>query len=519
MLRRVNYNIIMTNTIWAKVKESFITAATAAVIVLFVILLVWIPLKLIPRLFSNGSSYIATSLTSTFIPNATTSTPTEKSGTTNVYNTYNSYGYATTSANKNVASTVNVNGRPDLAVRLLAVGTIDRYTKQLSQTQYANATDEIGIKFEIVNIGDSASGVWSFKATLPSMTTPNYQSDNQVSLNPGDRIQYVLGFDNPTNSGTNNAYITIDSLGYATDSNVGNNSLTVPISVIGATNYNYTNTNTNYPYNYNYNYGNTWGNNYNYNGGTTYTWTSLSGNCSANPTTAYTGQAITWNANPAGGNGYYTYSWNGSDNMFDSNRNPVKTYYTTGTKTATVTITSNGSSITKQCGSVNIIDNVNVIGGNTDVHGCLGSAGYSWCDVKNKCLRTWEESCSYNTVSGADLSASLIGVGTIDSYGQFVSASQVSRGGNAAVKVRITNIGASYSGTWSITGTMSPSLSGYTYRQDNQSPLTSGASADYTIVFGNPQITGTNSFSVQITPNASDTNSGNNSVSATIQVY
>jgi len=34
-----------------------------------------------------------------------------------------------------------------------------------------------------------------------------------------------------------------------------------------------------------------------------------------------------------------------------------------------------------------------IIGGNTDAHGCLGPAGYSWCDVKNKCLRVWEESC------------------------------------------------------------------------------------------------------------------------------
>jgi hypothetical protein len=34
-----------------------------------------------------------------------------------------------------------------------------------------------------------------------------------------------------------------------------------------------------------------------------------------------------------------------------------------------------------------------IIGGNKDEHGCLGSAGYSWCAVKNKCLRVWEESC------------------------------------------------------------------------------------------------------------------------------
>jgi hypothetical protein len=35
----------------------------------------------------------------------------------------------------------------------------------------------------------------------------------------------------------------------------------------------------------------------------------------------------------------------------------------------------------------------NLVGGDKDVHGCIGSAGYSWCEVKNKCLRTWEEKC------------------------------------------------------------------------------------------------------------------------------
>lgn len=32
------------------------------------------------------------------------------------------------------------------------------------------------------------------------------------------------------------------------------------------------------------------------------------------------------------------------------------------------------------------------IGGN-DSHGCAVTAGYSWCEVKQKCLRSWEEKC------------------------------------------------------------------------------------------------------------------------------
>lgn len=34
-----------------------------------------------------------------------------------------------------------------------------------------------------------------------------------------------------------------------------------------------------------------------------------------------------------------------------------------------------------------------IVGGDRDAYGCIGSAGYTWCAVKNKCLRVWEEKC------------------------------------------------------------------------------------------------------------------------------
>lgn len=33
------------------------------------------------------------------------------------------------------------------------------------------------------------------------------------------------------------------------------------------------------------------------------------------------------------------------------------------------------------------------VGGKTDEHGCFLTAGYSWCESKQKCLRIWEEEC------------------------------------------------------------------------------------------------------------------------------
>lgn len=38
-------------------------------------------------------------------------------------------------------------------------------------------------------------------------------------------------------------------------------------------------------------------------------------------------------------------------------------------------------------------NNSPIVGGDKDEHGCLVSAGYSWCEPKQKCLRSWEEEC------------------------------------------------------------------------------------------------------------------------------
>jgi hypothetical protein len=41
-------------------------------------------------------------------------------------------------------------------------------------------------------------------------------------------------------------------------------------------------------------------------------------------------------------------------------------------------------------------NNSQIVGNDRDEHGCIGSAGYSWCEEKKKCLRSWEESCYIN---------------------------------------------------------------------------------------------------------------------------
>ncbi|MCX6786808.1 MAG: hypothetical protein NTU85_03300 [Candidatus Kaiserbacteria bacterium] len=58
-----------------------------------------------------------------------------------------------------------------------------------------------------------------------------------------------------------------------------------------------------------------------------------------------------------------------------------------------------------------------LIGGQKDSHGCLGPAGYSWCEVKQKCLRVWEESCtatsSSQTVETSETAIATTGTGNL----------------------------------------------------------------------------------------------------------
>lgn len=34
-------------------------------------------------------------------------------------------------------------------------------------------------------------------------------------------------------------------------------------------------------------------------------------------------------------------------------------------------------------------------GSDWDVNRCIASAGYVWCEIWGKCLRTWEQACQY----------------------------------------------------------------------------------------------------------------------------
>ncbi len=75
----------------------------------------------------------------------------------------------------------------------------------------------------------------------------------------------------------------------------------------------------------------------------------LTVSCSANTYNVAPGASVTWTAYASGGNGYYTYSWSGSDGIYGSNRSAYITYNYPGQKSASVTIYSNGQTLTQYC--------------------------------------------------------------------------------------------------------------------------------------------------------------------------
>jgi len=323
----------------SKLKESLTVAGVAAGIILVVLLFLWIPFKLIPAIFSKGSNLVATSLTSTFIPGENSATSSASN------NSQNQNAVTNVSSNSNSANTARTQttyvqrsyyGLPDLQVSIVATGIIDPATRQFIATSYAGSGDTVAIRFAVKNIGTNSSGLWTVRLNMPSLTTPYYDSGYQRSINPGDTILYTASFDRPATQGVNLAYITVDPLNSIPENNEANNSLTVPLKIQGIA----------YSYSTNYNYGNSTSNN---GVGTTYTWTNINANCYVNPTTAYVGNPVTWYVSATGGNGYYSYSWTGSDSLYSTDSSITKTYYSTGVKTATVTISSGGQNITKQC--------------------------------------------------------------------------------------------------------------------------------------------------------------------------
>lgn len=81
---------------------------------------------------------------------------------------------------------------------------------------------------------------------------------------------------------------------------------------------------------------------------------SLSVSCYPNTYLTQTNATVGWSSSVWGGNGYYTFTWSGTDNLYGNSGYAMKQYTTVGTKSASLTVTSGTQSATVNCGSTYI---------------------------------------------------------------------------------------------------------------------------------------------------------------------
>lgn len=78
--------------------------------------------------------------------------------------------------------------------------------------------------------------------------------------------------------------------------------------------------------------------------------------CSPSVGSARTGQSVTWSAYASGGNGNYSYTWTGTDNLRGYGQAFNTSYSSKGKKRASVTVYSGNETETASCGSVDIVE-------------------------------------------------------------------------------------------------------------------------------------------------------------------
>lgn len=132
------------------------------------------------------------------------------------------------------STSVVLSGLPDLVVQINALGYL---TTSSADSFIASSTVPSGsrpaVSFTIKNIGTNVTGSWRFSASIPTQSAYLYYSQPQQSLNPGDSIDYTLGFDQATPGTGKMISVSANFDRAITESNFDNNSASAQITIIG----------------------------------------------------------------------------------------------------------------------------------------------------------------------------------------------------------------------------------------------------------------------------------------------
>ncbi len=131
------------------------------------------------------------------------------------------------------AATPSPYGFPDLAITIDRVGYL---ATSSAESFVASSTVPHGmrpaVEFTVRNVGTNVSSVWSFTATIPTQTSYVYTAPNQQKLNPGDSIQFTLGFDQANAGASQKISLHLNPGG--SDANTANNDASTTLTILGS---------------------------------------------------------------------------------------------------------------------------------------------------------------------------------------------------------------------------------------------------------------------------------------------
>ena len=131
-----------------------------------------------------------------------------------------------------VPASTNYYGLPDLVIESVVTGYLNN-----SDTDSFRSSDEVpdgkrgAVKFTVINRGTNVSGRFEFEVELPTTRGYTYNSRTQQSLRPGERIEYVLGFDQTREGQNRSIEISVDPDDDIDESNERNNTRSVSIDI------------------------------------------------------------------------------------------------------------------------------------------------------------------------------------------------------------------------------------------------------------------------------------------------
>ncbi|TAJ14792.1 hypothetical protein EPO56_01730 [Patescibacteria group bacterium] len=117
------------------------------------------------------------------------------------------------------------NGYVDLSARVIEVGVVDKTTGVFTASSTpSRANTRIAVRFAVENLGTKTSPQFDFNAILPTQPSNIFSAPMQQALNPGDRIEFTVGFDSFNSANPDGVFIiNVDPSNRINERNKDNN--------------------------------------------------------------------------------------------------------------------------------------------------------------------------------------------------------------------------------------------------------------------------------------------------------